>query len=188
MTFRKGITKLLVRGIDGAGWVFCPMIKSIKNDKVSLQCCNKCTQFIRFEHNSFHQIAATGRPRFIPNHVGRSHFSRPTSKRKCFPISTVPRQYPSSISFRGEKQPIVDVFEEEDSVIILAELPGIEEKDIDLQIEENFVTIIAENATKKYLEKRKLPTRITGDPVKFIYRNNILQAKLKKSVKNSPNA
>ena len=50
-----------------------------------------------------------------------------------------------------------------------------------IKADENTATITAENTTKKYLETIKLPTCITRGTVKFTYRNNILQAKLKKS-------
>lgn len=86
----------------------------------------------------------------------------------------------SQPSLIREKQPIVDVFEEEDYLLILAELPGVDRKDVKVKADENTLIITAENATRKYLETIKLPTRITSDAVKFTYRNNILQAKLKK--------
>ena len=49
----------------------------------------------------------------------------------------------------GVWQPPVDIFEDKDSVVIKAELPGIEQKDIDIKIEENTLTIRGE---RKYEE------------------------------------
>ena len=62
----------------------------------------------------------------------------------------------------------------------MAELPGVDEQDVNLEVDENAITITAENATKKYLEVIKLPTCVKRDTVKFTYRNNILHVKLKK--------
>lgn len=91
------------------------------------------------------------------------------------------------MSLTKEKQPIVDVFEEEDCMLILAELPGMDKKDVKVKTDENIVTITAENATKKYLETVKLPMNVSRSKVKFTCRNNVLQARLKKTgyVKNS---
>jgi len=87
------------------------------------------------------------------------------------------------LSFKTEKQPLIDVFEEEDCVVVLAELPGMEKKDVKIEVDENTLTITAKNAFKTYLETVKLPTPIVSGAVKFIYKNNILQATLKKSLK-----
>jgi len=87
------------------------------------------------------------------------------------------------LSFKAEKQPLIDVFEEDDCIVVLAELPGIEKKDVKIEADENTVTIMAKNALKTYLETVKLPTPIVSGAIKFIYKNNILQATLKKSLK-----
>ena len=90
------------------------------------------------------------------------------------------------LSFKAEKQPLIDVFEEDDYVVVLAELPGMDEKDVNIEADENTLTITAKNALKTYLETVKLPTPIVSGVVKFIYKNNILQATLKKSLKVNP--
>ncbi len=179
VAFRKGKTKLLVRGIQDAEWVFCPMVRNIKNDKVLVQCCNKCAHFVRFENNTFSQTQ-TKKVIFAHRHPASLHFIKAPAKRCGFRKSATKKQYPSLLGFREEKQPIVDVFEEDEYVIVLAELPGMNEKDVNMNVGEDFVTITAENDIRKYLEKIKLPASITEDPVKFIYKNNILQARLKK--------
>jgi HSP20 family protein len=49
----------------------------------------------------------------------------------------------------GVWQPPVDIFEDKDAVYIKAELPGIDQKDIDIKIEDNTLTIKGE---RKYEE------------------------------------
>ena len=104
---------------------------------------------------------------------------KPTSRWKV--------RYPSvnslsqPLSLIREKQPLFDVFDEKNHIVILAQLPGIDEKDVKIKAEENTVTITAQNATKQFLETIKLPTCIEKDAVLFTYRNNILQAMLKKT-------
>jgi HSP20 family protein len=79
-----------------------------------------------------------------------------------------------------ERQPLVDVFEEGDHFIVLAELPGIDENDVNIKADESYLTITAENATKRYLKIVRLPARVKKRTIKFTYKNNILQVRLRK--------
>ena len=65
----------------------------------------------------------------------------------------------------NEREPLVDVFEENNHLIVLAELAGIDEKDLKIKANENTVTITAENAKKKYLKIVRLPTRVNKDAI-----------------------
>ena len=60
----------------------------------------------------------------------------------------------------GEWMPPADITETEDRVVVKAELPGIEEKDIDLSINGNLLTIRGE---KKRLKKEKDGDHYLGD-------------------------
>lgn len=79
-----------------------------------------------------------------------------------------------------EREPLIDIFEEEDYITVLAELPGVSEKDINIKADENTLTITAENAKKKYLQVVRLPAPIKKGRVKVTYKNNILQVRLRK--------
>jgi len=80
-----------------------------------------------------------------------------------------------------EKEPIVDVFEDGDHINIMAELPGIEEKDVNLKIENNVLTISADTPAKKYSKEVKLPTSIERHSMESKLRNGILEVKLRKA-------
>jgi HSP20 family protein len=60
----------------------------------------------------------------------------------------------------GEWLPAADITENEDRIFVKAELPGIEEKDIDLSICGNLLTIRGE---KKHLEEDKDENHYLGD-------------------------
>jgi len=170
---------LLIRGIQGAEWVFCPMIKSIKKDRVSIQRCRGCQRFIRLEQTHIPQSRLTRKTIFSTKRTSSFHFTRPLNRGKAKNPSTGSLHH--TLGFIREKQPLIDVFEEEDYVVVLAELPGVDEQDVNMKVDENAITITAENATKKYLEVIKVPTCVKRDTVKFTYRNNILQVRLKKT-------
>jgi len=60
----------------------------------------------------------------------------------------------------GEWLPAADITETEDKVFVKAELPGMEEKDIDLSICDNLLTIRGE---KKHLKEEKDENHYLGD-------------------------
>ena len=82
-----------------------------------------------------------------------------------------------------EREPIVDVFEEENHVRVTAELPDVKENEIDLKIENNTLTITADTPSRKYYKQVELPTTVEKGTLKSNYRNGILEVKLKKAKK-----
>jgi len=172
--------KLLVRGIKGAAWVFCPFIKGIKRNRVSINRCQGCKHFIRFEQTYMLSTITTRKTLSFraPALSGVFYFRRPLGRLMApHPHSTL---FPHISGLIREREPLIDIFEEEDYITVLAELPGVNEKDINIKTDENTLTITAENATKKYLQIVRLPAPIKKDRIKFTYRNNILQVRLKK--------
>ena len=116
----------------------------------------------------------------MPKHTNSLHFMKTLNRRKIKPLGVGLLAQPLGVI--KEKQPIVDVFEEKNHLLILAQLPGMDEKDVSIEAaDENTIMIKAENAAKKYLETIKLPASVARGVVKFTYRNNILQARLKKT-------
>ncbi len=169
----------MVRGISGAEWAFCPSIKNTKRDRVSIGHCRGCRHFIRFEQTYVPQTHATKKAVSFNTMTLKDSFSvarrlkRPGATQSFGLLHHIP-------SLMNKRQPPIDVFEEENCLIVLAELPGIDEKDVNVKAEENSVTITAENTAKKYFEMVRLPTRINKDTTEFTCRNNILQLRLKK--------
>jgi len=176
----RGKNKLLIRGIDGAEWVFCPLMGSIKTDRISTDRCQRCRNFIGFEQIRVQQAHVTGRMFHFRAHALRGSFHVRRSLGRSKHTNPYAMPVPSIRSLIRPREPLIDIFQDEEYITVLVELPGVDEKDIDIKADEKTLTISAENATKKYLEIVKLPTYISKDPAKFTYRNNILQIKLKK--------
>jgi len=83
------------------------------------------------------------------------------------------------------REPIVDIFEEGDYIRVMAELPGVKENEINLDIEENTLTISTETPARKYYKKVELPNPVKKDAVESSYRNGILEVKLRKTKKDA---
>lgn len=79
------------------------------------------------------------------------------------------------------REPIIDVFEEADYVQVVAELPGVEEKDIKYELtKDTILTISSPNADRKYNKEVFLPCSVDMEKMESKYKNGILELKLTK--------
>jgi HSP20 family protein len=79
------------------------------------------------------------------------------------------------------REPIVDVFDEADAVMIVAELPGVDEKDIKFEVKDDIVILSAGAEEKKYYKEILIPIPQSGIDEKKTsssYRNGIFELKL----------
>jgi len=106
---------------------------------------------------------------------GRSSFARPRSH-----ATVRKRSIQSPTDLVETTAPLVDIFDEEDSLKVVVELPGIEKNDISLELAEGFLTIKADSSLRKYYKEVKLPAMVEKEVVDSTYRNGILEVKLKK--------
>lgn len=75
-------------------------------------------------------------------------------------------------------EPLVDVIEEVDHVLVLAEMPGVGDEDIRLDLAGDILTLHAEKGSKKYHKEILLPRAFTADKLEKTCRNGILEVKL----------
>ena len=78
------------------------------------------------------------------------------------------------------REPIVDIFEESDHTMIVAEMPGVEEKDIRIDLKDDILQISAKTREKKYHKEILLKESFTKDKMVRTYKNGILEIKLMK--------
>lgn len=79
-----------------------------------------------------------------------------------------------------EREPLVDVFDEEDHIRVVAEMPGIEESDIHTEIKGDILNLSVEKGERKYKKEVLLPARVEAEPISSTYKNGIFELKLKK--------
>ncbi|MDO9463981.1 MAG: Hsp20/alpha crystallin family protein [bacterium] len=72
-----------------------------------------------------------------------------------------------------------DIFDEEDHIKIIAEIPGVDANDINLNLQGNKLTISVDTLDRKYHQELKLPCEPKGELQKS-YKNGILEVKIKK--------
>lgn len=79
------------------------------------------------------------------------------------------------------REPLTDVIEGENEISVIAELPGIEKKDIKLSATEDSLRIRVDTPDRKYHKKLRLPARVKPDTTKASYKNGVLEVKLKRA-------
>jgi HSP20 family protein len=78
-------------------------------------------------------------------------------------------------------EPLVDVVEEDDEIIVVAEVPGVEKDEIKVRIKGTALTIHADNPHRPYHKVIELPSRVQKEDAKSAIRNGVLEVRLKKA-------
>ncbi|OPY29149.1 MAG: Small heat shock protein HSP16.5 [Methanocella sp. PtaU1.Bin125] len=81
----------------------------------------------------------------------------------------------------GERKPLVDVFDTDETVQVIAEMPGIEKSDVELGVEGRSLEIRAARGDRRYHETVELPADVDQDSAKATYKNGVLEVTLKKT-------
>jgi len=102
----------------------------------------------------------------------------------------------------GAFVPPVDVYEDEQGIHVKVEVPGIDEKDIDIRLENNMLTIRGERKMEKEIKEENyhrverrygsftrnfsLPNTVNPDDVKATYNKGVLSIHLGKRAEARP--
>ena len=79
------------------------------------------------------------------------------------------------------REPIVDVFDEKDHVLIVAELPGINEKEIKTSLKGDILILEAGEEEKiKYSKEILLSAKVDFEKKEISFKNGVLEVKMKK--------
>ncbi|MGA2670759.1 MAG: archaeal heat shock protein Hsp20 [Dehalococcoidia bacterium] len=78
------------------------------------------------------------------------------------------------------REPMVDIFDEKDRILVIAELPGVSESEIKIEITGDILNLAASDRDRKYAKEILLPSKVKPDSVKTAYKNGILEIILEK--------
>jgi len=81
-----------------------------------------------------------------------------------------------------EREPLIDVLEDEKTVTVVAELPGVDKENIKVRIRDDILVISAKGPDRKYYKEIPLPAKVNPKTAKATYRNGVLEVKLEKIV------
>jgi len=79
-----------------------------------------------------------------------------------------------------EREPLTDVFDEKDEVVIISEVPGINGEGISLDLKGDILEIIAAGKNRKYRKEVLLPAPVKEETLSYTYKNGILEIRVKK--------
>jgi len=98
--------------------------------------------------------------------------------------------------------PAVDIYETENELVVKADLPDVSEKDLDVRIENNTLTIRGERKFEKKVEEENylrvertygsfsrsfsLPNTVNSEAIKAEYKNGVLTVELPKRAESKP--
>ncbi|MCK9427001.1 MAG: Hsp20/alpha crystallin family protein [Ignavibacteriaceae bacterium] len=79
-----------------------------------------------------------------------------------------------------EREPITDVFDEKEEVRIYAEMPGVNEEEIKINLSDDILDISAKNQDRKYHKEILLPSKVKAETLTSNYKNGVLEVRIKK--------
>lgn len=79
-----------------------------------------------------------------------------------------------------EREPLTDVFDEKSEIVIIAEIPGVHEEGITLDLKGDILEISAAGKNRQYRKEVLLPVQVKKETLSYIYKNGILEIKIKK--------
>jgi HSP20 family protein len=92
----------------------------------------------------------------------------------------IPGEGRPPLNLQDQREPLVDVIEEDEEIRVIAELPGVERSEIKLFVTENTLRIKVDAPERKYFKELELPADIDEATVKSSLRNGILETTMRK--------
>ncbi|MCY2933314.1 MAG: Hsp20/alpha crystallin family protein [Planctomycetota bacterium] len=78
------------------------------------------------------------------------------------------------------REPLVDIFDEADHLLVVAEVPGVMQSDVHVDLKDDILTLSAEHGETKYYKELLLPESFQSEKMSFICRNGIIEIRLMK--------
>jgi HSP20 family protein len=98
--------------------------------------------------------------------------------------------------------PVVDIYETENELVVKADLPGLQDKDIDVRVENNMLTIRGERKFEKdvnednylrveraygsFMRSFSLPNTVSSESIRAEYRTGVLTLHMAKREESKP--
>ncbi|MEI6576738.1 MAG: Hsp20/alpha crystallin family protein [Bacteroidota bacterium] len=79
-----------------------------------------------------------------------------------------------------EREPITDVFDEKNEIVVIAEMPGIEESDLKIDLKEDILEFTAVSKSRKYRKELLLSQKVSKTNLRHKFTNGILEIRIKK--------
>jgi HSP20 family protein len=85
-----------------------------------------------------------------------------------------------SLDVKDEREPLVDTMVQSDNVKVVAELPGVEKSDINLECDGRNLVLKVDTDKHRYYKSLELPVEVDPDTSKASYKNGVLELILRR--------
>ena len=99
-------------------------------------------------------------------------------------------------------KPAVDVYDDESSIVVKAEMPGVDKKNIDISVKDGVLTLTGQRSTDNEMKEKdvyfreraygrfqrsfRLPGDVNPDTIKADYKDGVLKVEIPKPEKSKP--
>ncbi len=87
------------------------------------------------------------------------------------------------LTVKDEREPLVDAIVGDDTVKVVAELPGVEKPDIAVECDGRTLTLKVDTEKRRYYKRLELPAEVDPDTSKANYKNGVLELVLTRKTK-----
>lgn len=88
----------------------------------------------------------------------------------------------------SQREPLLDLNENENTICVTVELPGVDKKNIELIVDQKTLTLTAVEAGRKYHKELALSSEVDPDTAEATYKNGVLDVVLQKQKKSKSQA
>ena len=99
---------------------------------------------------------------------------------KIEPFGNIRRGSSGDAVVEDVREPLVDVYEEDDHVLVLAEIPGVSKKDVQFELAGDRLTIRAQRGQKRYRKEVDPAGRFAAGDMHWECTNGILKIRLER--------
>jgi len=79
------------------------------------------------------------------------------------------------LTVKDEREPLVDAIVSDDTVKVVAELPGVEKPDIAVECDGRTLTLKVDTERRRYYKRLELPAEVDPDTSRANYKNGVLE-------------
>ncbi len=87
------------------------------------------------------------------------------------------------LTVKDEREPLVDAIVNDDTVKVVAELPGVEKPDIAVECDGRTLTLKVDTEKRRYYKRLELPAEVDPDTSRANYKNGVLELVLTRKTK-----
>ena len=96
------------------------------------------------------------------------------------PFGNIRKTPEGTVVVEEQREPLTDVFDEKNEILIISEIPGVEEESISLALKGDILEISAVSRNRIYRKEVLLPVEADRENLSYSYKNGILEVRIKK--------